>query len=136
MKKSTKIRIAALIAYLTPVLAGAIYCAPLIIQRWDKCVSFAGIVVIIIVLVAFRDAAKRFLSTPTLFKTSVIALIVSLIAVSLGEDLLILSACAMVGGLISLPFTIWYNMEIRPPTNKEVIEQFKELEGKIDDNID
>ena len=136
MKKSTKIRIASLIVFLTPVLAGAIYCAPLIVQRWDKCLSFAGIVVAIIIFVAFKDAAKRFLSTPTLLKTSIICVIISLLAVSLGQDLLILSACALAGALLSLPFVIWYNMEIRPPTNKEVMEQFKELKGKIDDNID
>ncbi len=134
MKKSTKIRIASLIVFLTPVLAGAIYCAPLIIHRWDKCLSFAGIVVAIILFVAFKDAAKRFLSTPTLLKTSIICVIISLIATTLGEDLLILSTCALVGALLSLPFVIWYNVEIRPPTNKEVMEQFKELEGKIDDN--
>lgn len=133
MKKSTKIRIAALIVFLIPVLAGAIYCAPLIIHRWDKCLSFAGIVVAIILFFAFRDAAKRFLSTPTLFKTSLISVIISLIAVTLGEDLLILSTCALAGGILSLPFTIWYNIEIRPPTNKDVMEQFKELEGKIND---
>lgn len=134
MKKSTKIRIAALIVFLIPVLAGAVYCAPLIIHRWDKCVSFAGIVVAIIIFVAFKDAAKRFLSTPTLLKTSIVCVVVSLIAVSLGNDLLILSSCALLGALLSLPFVIWYNVEIRPPTNKEVMEQFKELEGKIDDN--
>ena len=134
MKKSTKIRIAMIVVYLTPVIAGAIYCAPPIVSRWDKCLSFTGIILAFILAMVFKDAVKRIATKPTLFVTSIVMVIISAIACSLGEQLLIMSSCALLGGLLSLPLGIWYNQEVRPPTNKEVMEQFEKLKGSSNEN--
>jgi len=134
MKKSTKIRIAMIVVYLIPVIIGAIYCAPLIVSRWDKCLSFVGIILAFIVIMVFKDAMKRVVTKPTLFVTSIIMVIISAVACSLGEQLLIMSSCALLGGVISLPLAIWYNQEVRPPTNKEVMEQFEKLKGSNNEN--
>lgn len=123
-----------IVVYLIPVIIGAIYCAPLIVSRWDKCLSFVGIILAFIVIMVFKDAMKRVVTKPTLFVTSIIMVIISAVACSLGEQLLIMSSCALLGGVISLPLAIWYNQEVRPPTNKEVMEQFEKLKGSNNEN--
>jgi len=35
--------------------------------------------------------------------------------------------------LLSIPFEVLYNIEIRPPTNKEMISELNEIKGKLNE---
>ncbi len=119
-KKATVIKIIATALQIIPVLVALGVNAPIIVSRWDKTVSVAAIVVIIILACIFKDATKKFISTPSAFKFSLAIFIISLLALSLGEQLLIISATSLISGLVVLPLNMWYNYLTRPVTAEEL----------------
>lgn len=119
-KKATIIKVIATILQIVPVLIALGFCGPAIISRWDKTLSVAAIVAIIIIILIFKDATKRFISTPSAFKFSIAILIFVLIAMSLGEQLLIISVSSVISGIICLPLNMWYNYLVRPLTSEEM----------------
>ena len=119
-KKATVIKIIATALQIIPVLVALGINAPIIVSRWDKTVSVAAIVVIIILACIFRDATRKFISTPSAFKFSLVIFISSLLALSLGEQLLIISATSLISGLVVLPLNMWYNYLTRPVSAEEL----------------
>lgn len=67
------------------------------------------------------------------WKTSLFILILCLISMSLEQQLLWLSVTALVSSLLAIPFNTLYYMETRPPTNKEMAEEFSKIKGKLED---
>ena len=88
MKKATWIKIAATGVAAVPPVVVLLINMPVFIQNTGKSLSAASIFVILILALIFRDATKKFISTPSAFKTCLIVFILSLIAVNLGEQML------------------------------------------------
>lgn len=121
-KKAMTIKIIATVLQIIPVLVALCINAPIIVSRWDKTVSVAAIVAFIIIACIFKDAVKKFISTPSAFKFSLMIFILCLISLSLGEQLLIISATSLLSGLVCLPLNMWYNYLTRPITTEEMKE--------------
>lgn len=127
MKKTTWIKIAAVsVAAIPPVV---VLCVnfPVFVQRTDKAISAAALLVAIICACIFKDATKKIFQTPSAFKTCVAAFILSYIAVSLGEQVMQISATALISGSLSVPLNMWYNYETQPATTDDVVDALKSL---------
>lgn len=127
MKKATLYKICSSILQILPPLIVLIFCCPIIITRADKIISLAAIVVLIVVFLVFKDAIRRFFKTPSAWKFGLVVMCICLICLSLGNQLLYISIAIVGGGLLAIPFEVLYNMEVRPPTNKEMMEELNKL---------
>lgn len=133
MKKTLWIKIvASLIAAIPPVVV-LILNYPVIVSRADRIISIAALFVTIVLMLIFKDAVKRFFQTPGYLKFSFVILIFSLISLSLGEQMFVLSLTATISGLCALPLNIWYNYLTKPVTSQEFLNVMKTL-GKENDN--
>ena len=128
MKKATWIKLAAVGVTAAPPVVVLLLNAPVFIQRTDKAISAAAILVCIICALIFKDATKKIFQTPSAFKTCVVVFLFSLISVSLGELLLQISATALVSGACGVPLNMWYNKETQPATTDDIVEA---LEGLV-----
>lgn len=127
MKKSTLYKICSSVLQILPPVVVLFCFAPVIIHRADKIISLAAIVVIIVMLLVFKDAFRRFFKTPSAWKFGVVVLIICLLCMALQEQLLYISIATVAGGLLAMPFEILYGMEVRPPTNKEMMEELEKI---------
>ena len=127
MKKATLYKICSSILQILPPLVVLICFAPVIIQRADKIISLAAIVVLIVIFLVFKDAIRRFFKTPSAWKFGIVILIICLLCMALQEQLLYVSIATVGGGILAMPFEILYGMEVRPPTNKEMMEELEKL---------
>lgn len=125
-KKAIFIKIIATILQIAPVLVALfVWCGPVIVSRADKVISVSAIVAIIIICIALKDAVRRFYQTPSLWKFAIVIFAFSLIAYSLGEQLLILSAVTLLGSIVTIPLNMWYNYLVRPVTAEELKDMVK-----------
>ena len=132
-KEATWIKIAATsVAAIPPVV---VLCLnfPVFVQRTDKAISAAAILVAIVCALIFKDATKKIFQTPSAFKTCVIVFILSYIAVALGEQMLQISATALVSGACAVPLNMWYNYKTRPVTTDEMLKELKNLVKENED---
>lgn len=127
MQKATWIKIAAVGVTAIPPVVVLCLNFPVFVERTDKAISAAAILVAIICACIFKDATKKIFSTPSAFKICVICFILSYIAVSLGEQILQISATALVSGACGIPLNMWYNHETKPATTDDMIEALKDL---------
>lgn len=127
MKKTMWIKVvASLIAAIPPVVV-LIVNYPVIVSRADKIISVAALVVAIILMLIFKDAVKRFFQTPGYLKFSIVILVLSLISLSLGEQMFQISLTATISGLCALPLNIYYNYLTKPATSREVLNAMNAL---------
>jgi hypothetical protein len=133
MKKSTWIKLAAVGVQAVPPVVVLLVNAPVFIERTDKAVSAAAILVAVILALIFRDATKKVFQTPSAFKTCLICFLFSLIAVSLGQQMLQISATALISGACAVPLNMWYNNETKPATTDDIV---KALEGMVKESKD
>lgn len=133
MKKSTIYKMCAIIIQIVPLLIVLACFFPVIISRADKIISVSALFVLIIIGMVFKDATKKFVGDMSGWKTSLFVLVFCLISMSLGQQLLWLSVTALISSLLAIPFNTLYYMETRPPTNKEMAEEFSKLKGKLED---
>lgn len=113
-KKTLTIKILALCIQIIPVLVVfGIYC-PVFVSRVDKALSAGAIVVIVILSLIFRDAFRKIFQRPSAFIFSGIVFGICLIGISIGEQLLVLSATSLMSGLVAWPLNLWYNALTRP----------------------
>lgn len=134
MKKSTWIK--AFQVAVTAVPPVVVLCAnfPVFAESTGKCISAAGILVALILAMIFRDATKKIFSTPSAFKTCVIVFLLSLIAVNLGEQMLQISATALVSGACGIPLGMWYNSVTRPATTDDIVKELQKMVNKGEGN--
>jgi hypothetical protein len=128
MKKSTWIKLAAVGVQATPPVVVLLLNAPVFIERTDKAISAAAILVAVILALIFRDATKKIFQTPSAFKTCLFCFLFSLIAVSLGSQMLQISATALISGACAIPLNMWHNNETKPATTDDIV---KALEGMV-----
>lgn len=133
MKKSTWIKVAQVTVTAVPPVVVLFMNMPVFIESTGKSISAAGILVAIILALIFRDATKKIFATPSAFKTCLIVFLLSLIAVNLGEQMLMISATALVSGACGIPLGMWYNAETKPATTDDVVNALKELVKEKDD---
>lgn len=133
MKKSTWIKMFAVTVQAVPPVVVLIINAPVFIERTDKAISAAAILVAVILALIFRDATRKIFETPSAFKTCLFCFLFSLIAVSLGEQMMYISATALMSGVCAIPINMWYNHETRPATTNEILTA---LEGMVKENTD
>ena len=133
MKKSTWIKLAAVGVQAVPPVVVLLVNAPVFIERTDKAISAAAILVAVILALIFRDATKKIFQTPSAFKTCLICFLFSLIAVSLGQQMLQISATALISGACAVPLNMWYNNETKPATTDDIV---KALEGMVKESKD
>lgn len=127
MKKTTWIKIAAVcVAAIPPVVVLGIN-FPVFIERTDKAISAASLLVAVILACVFKDATKKFFQTPSAFKICLIVFIFSYIAISLGEQMLQISGTALISGACGIPLNMWYNFETQPATTDDMIDAMKNL---------
>lgn len=133
MKKSTWIKIAAVSVQAVPPIVVLFANAPVFIERTDKAISAAAILVAVILALIFKDATKKIVETPSAFKTCLFCFLFSLIAVSLGSQMLQISATALISGACAIPLNMWYNNETKPATTDDIV---KALEGMVKESKD
>lgn len=113
---------------------------PVFVESTSKSISAAGILVAIILALIFKDATKKIFATPSAFKTCLFVFLLSLIAVNLGEQMLQISATALVSGACGIPLGMWYNAETKPATTDDIVSAIKNVmkekgnEEKSDEN--
>ena len=100
---------------------------PVFVESTSKSISAAGILVAIILALIFKDATQKIFSTPSAFKTCIFVFLLSLIAVNLGEQMLQISATALVSGACGIPFGMWYNAETKPATTDDIVTELQKL---------
>lgn len=133
MKKSTWIKVFQVAVTAIPPVVVLFMNMPVFIESTGKSISAAGILVAIILALIFRDATKKIFATPSAFKTCLIVFLLSLIAVNLGEQMLMISATALVSGACGIPLGMWYNAETKPATTDDVVNALKDLVKEKDD---
>lgn len=133
MRKSTWIKLAAVGVQAVPPVVVLLVNAPVFVERTDKAISAAAILVAVILALIFRDATKKIFQTPSAFKTCLICFLFSLIAVSLGQQMLQISATALISGACAVPLNMWYNNETKPATTDDIV---KALEGMVKESKD
>lgn len=121
MKKTTWIKIAQI--GVTAVPPVAVLCAkfPIFVHSTSTSISAAALLVAVILLCIFKDQTKKFFQTPSAFKICVCVFIVSFIAVNLGEQMLEISATALVSGACGVPLSMWYNHLTKPATPDDLL---------------
>lgn len=134
MKKSTWIKIASVGVSVIPPIVVLLINTPVFIERTDKAISAAALLVAVICALVFKDATSKFFQTPSAFKTCVIVFILSYISVSLGEQMLQISFTALVSGACGIPLNMWYNYETKPATTDDMLEALKDLSKEKNDN--
>lgn len=125
-KKARIIKIIAILIQVIPLLVVLGLYSPIIVSRADKTVSVCAIVVAIILACIFKDSVKKFFQRPSAFIFSLIIFIGCLIYQSLGDQMLVISATALISGLIALPLNIWFNYLTRPVTAEDLKELHNE----------
>lgn len=133
MKKSTWIKLAAVGVHATPPVVVLLLNAPVFIERTDKAISAAALLVAVILALIFKDATQKIFQTPSAFKTCLFCFLLSLIAVSLGEQILTISATALISGLCAMPLNMWYNNLTKPATTDDIV---KAIEDMVKENKD
>ena len=129
MKKATWIKLAATVVAAAPVL---VLCLnfPMFVERTDKAISAAALLVAIICACIFKDATKKIFEMPSAFKICVIMFVLSYISVTLGEQILQISTTALLSGGCAIPLNMWYNHETQPATSNDIIKALQNLVGK------
>lgn len=127
MKKTTWIKLGAVtVAALPPVIVLLVN-MPVFVARTDKAISAAALLVAVICALIFKDATKKLFQMPSAFKTCLIVFLLSYIAVTLGEQMLQISATALISGACATPLNMWYNSLTKPATTDDVVEALKDL---------
>lgn len=127
MKKTTWIKLAAVGVSAVPPVVVLCWNFPIFLQDTGKTISAAAILVALICACIFKDATKKIFQTPSAFKICVFVFILSYMAVSLGEQLLVISTTALISGACGVPLNMWYNYETKPATTDELMDGMKEL---------
>lgn len=133
MKKTTWIRIAHIgVTAVPPVVVLCCY-FPDFIKDTGTSISAAGLLVAIILACIFRDQTKKIFQTPSAFKTCLCVFLISLISINLGQQMLVISATALISGACGIPLNMWYNHETQPATTDDIVEA---LEGLVKEKND
>ena len=127
IKKTTWIKAAAIGVSAVPPIVVLCLNFPIFVERTDKAISAAALLVAIICACIFKDATKKIFQTPSAFKICVIAFILSYISVSLGEQILQISATALVSGACGIPLNMWYNYETKPASSDDILNALNTL---------
>lgn len=127
VKKTTWIKAAAVGVTAIPPVVVLCVNFPVFMQDTGKSISAAALLVAIICACIFKDATKKIFQTPSAFKICVCVFLFSLIAVSLGQQLLVISATALISGACGVPLNMWYNYETKPATTDDVLNALKDL---------
>lgn len=126
MKKTTWIKTAQIgVTAVPPVVVLGCY-FPDFIKNTGTSISAAGLLVAIILICIFRDQTRQWFSTPSAFKTCLVVFALSLIAVNIGEQLLVISATGLVSGACGVPLEIWYKHETKPADTDDLIDALKD----------
>ena len=126
MKKATWIKIAQVCVTAIPPVAVLLCKFPDFIHDTGKTISAAGILVAIILAMIFKDATRKLFATPSAFKTCIFVFLLSLVAVNLGEQLLIISLTALIAGFCGVPLGIYYNHLVRSEAKEELHDVIKD----------
>lgn len=127
MKKTTWIRIAQIgVTAVPPVVVLCCY-FPDFIKDTGTTISAAGLLVAIILACIFRDQTKKLFQTPSAFKICLCVFIISLISIKLGEQMLAISATALISGACGVPLNIWYNHETKPATTDDLLNAMQDF---------
>lgn len=132
-KKAIMIKISAICVQVVPVITALCLYAPVFVKRTESTISAAAILVAIICALIFKDATKKFFSAPSGFKTCLIAFLLSLIAVNLGQQILVISSTALVSGVVATPLNLWYNNETGTASNDKIL---KSIQGMMNNGTD
>ena len=133
MKKTTWIKIAHIgVTAVPPVVVLCCY-FPDFIKDTGTSISAAGLLVAIILACIFRDQTKKIFQTPSAFKTCLCVFLISLISVNLGQQMLVISATALISGACGIPLNMWYNHATQPATTEDIVEA---LEGLVKEKND
>lgn len=127
MKKTTWIKLAAVGVASVPPIVVLLVNFPMFVERTDKAISAAAILVALICACIFKDATKKIFQQPSAFKICLLVFIFSYISVSLGEQMLQISATALISGACGVPLNMWYNHETAPVTTDEMLDALKDL---------
>lgn len=130
MKKATWIKLASTLVAAAPPVIVLCLNFPVFTERTDKAISAAALLVAIICACIFKDATKKIFEMPSAFKICVIMFVLSYVSVTLGEQILQISATALVSGACAMPLNMWYNHETQPASTNDIITALKELVGK------
>lgn len=126
-KKAMWIKIANITVAAVPPVIVLFRNLPVFVESTGKSLSAAGVLVAIILACIFRDATRKIFQTPSAFKICLTVFLFSLVAVNLGQQLLQISATALISGACGIPLNIWYNAVTRPATADELLTRMEKL---------
>lgn len=132
MKKTTWIKIAQIgVTAIPPVV---VLCCrfPVFVKDTGTTISAAGLLVAVILACIFKDQTKKLFQTPSAFKICLCVFLLSVVAVSLGQQMLEISATALISGACGVPLNMWYNALEKPETTDDLLEGIKNLLKKGD----
>lgn len=132
MKKTTWIKIAQIgVTAIPPVV---VLCCrfPVFVKDTGTTISAAGLLVAVILACIFKDQTKKLFQTPSAFKICLCVFLLSVIAVNLGQQMLEISATALISGACGVPLNMWYNSLKKPETTDDLLEGIKNLLKKGD----
>lgn len=132
MKKTTWIKIAQICVTAIPPVVVLCCRFPVFVKDTGTTISAAGLLVAVILACIFKDQTKKLFQTPSAFKICLCVFLLSVVAVSLGQQMLEISATALISGACGVPLNMWYNSLEKPETTDDLLEGIKNLLKKGD----
>lgn len=136
IQKATWVKVAEVGVQTIPPVVTLLAMGPAFVTKTTTAISAAALLVGLIVALVFKDATKKFFTSQPAFKTTLVAFLFSLIAVSLGQQILIVSGVALVANGCSVPLHMWYDSLTRPITSDEMLNSLEVMvkENKANEN--
>lgn len=100
---------------------------PVFVENTGTALAASGAFIGIFLALIFRDNFKEFFKTPTTFKISLVIFLLSLVAVNIGEQFLLLSGTVVASSLASTPTKIMYENTKNGTVEKKLLEELKGL---------
>jgi len=131
MKKTTWLKTAIVSLQTIPVTLVTLYNFPVFVEQASTGIAAVGALLGLFLALIFRENFKEFFKTPSTFKISLVIFLLSLIAVNIGEQFLVISGTVVASTLVSTPLTTIYE-NVKSDDNKSKI--LDDLKGLVDKN--
>ena len=104
---------------------------PIIMERSDSRLSFAAVLLCIILVVFFKDRVKKYLLSPSTLSVSIIFVLIGYMGNTLGDQFLLIGLTTIAASIISMPFYMWHKQANKENERIKRLEEIKEL---VDNN--
>lgn len=131
MKKTTILKTSSILVQATPPILVTLLNFDVFVENTGKSIALGGVLLALILSLIFKDAFKKFITTPSALKVSLILFIISFIAVTIGHQVLMISGAAIAGGVGGTLLDSINNNIKKPDKTDDLI---KAIEGLVNNN--